>query len=161
MLNKAIVAAATFAIAAPAVAQTQLERTLGVAPGAYTTAELVELKAAIADEDRKRIDFILSGHGTDTQVSTQGGISLSDRVVIANALDDNEFYRADYAATAGRTDVSGDASVRAQFAAGLGVSADDYTLAELVDLRNRPRTDPRLRPRQILPGATSPLRHRA
>lgn len=38
-------AIAALAIAAPAVAQTQLERSVGAAAGQYTLAQLVELKA--------------------------------------------------------------------------------------------------------------------
>lgn len=38
--------AAVFALAAPALAQSQLERDLGVEPGQYTAIQLVKLKAA-------------------------------------------------------------------------------------------------------------------
>ena len=47
----AAAAVAMTAIAAPAVANTQLENILGVEPGAYTTSQLIRLDQAIQDND--------------------------------------------------------------------------------------------------------------
>ncbi|MEM8632003.1 MAG: hypothetical protein AAGF74_12255 [Pseudomonadota bacterium] len=44
MKRIALTAAAALLVAAPAFAQSQLERSLGVEPGVYSLAELVELK---------------------------------------------------------------------------------------------------------------------
>ena len=46
-----VFAAAMTAIAAPALASTQLERILNVEPGAYTTSQLIRLDQAIQDND--------------------------------------------------------------------------------------------------------------
>lgn len=53
--------AAALAFAAPAAAQTQFEAALGVTPGAYTTAELIQLDRAYEENDVTTINFILSG----------------------------------------------------------------------------------------------------
>ena len=53
--------AAALAFAVPAAAQTQFEAALGVTPGAFTTAELIQLDRAYEENDTNRINFILSG----------------------------------------------------------------------------------------------------
>lgn len=53
--------AAALAFAVPAAAQTQLEAALGVTPGEFTTAELIQLDRAYEENDTNTINFILSG----------------------------------------------------------------------------------------------------
>jgi len=68
MKNLATIAVLAFSIAVPAVAQTQLERSVGAAPGQYTLNQLVELKArqddsgleAVAQFEANTINFSAS-----------------------------------------------------------------------------------------------------
>lgn len=66
MFTKAILTAAAVALAAPAAAQSlragqaNLARSVGVAPGALSTQELVLLKQAIQDNDFQRRDRLLA-----------------------------------------------------------------------------------------------------
>ena len=50
MMKLTLAAALATAIAAPAVAQTQLERSLGVEAGQFTVSELAKLKAVETEE---------------------------------------------------------------------------------------------------------------
>ena len=58
----AVVVAASAALSVPAFANgnDQLALSLGVAPGAYTFSQLIELKDAIRDNDQERVNFIKS-----------------------------------------------------------------------------------------------------
>jgi hypothetical protein len=51
----------------------QLARLLGVAPGAYSVAELIQLQTAISENDRQTIAFILGG---GTPGDTTGDVSV-------------------------------------------------------------------------------------
>ncbi len=46
MKTLALTTALALAVSAPAIAQTQLERSVGAAPGQYTTAQLLQLRVA-------------------------------------------------------------------------------------------------------------------
>ena len=50
----AIVAAAALTVAAPAFANDQLARSLGVEPGALTTSQLIQLQSALSSDDHIR-----------------------------------------------------------------------------------------------------------
>ena len=135
----ALAAAAALAIAAPATAATQLERTLGVEPGAYSTAELLQLRSAIDDNEQHRIEYILEQQGRADAAATRSATSLTtaERTVIGSALENNDFTRARFVAENGldtEADVS-DAG-KAQLATSLGVDPVEHSLAELVVLRN-------------------------
>ena len=61
---------ADFANGSVSQGDAQLARIVGVEPGAYTTEELIRLKAAQDANDDEAIDFILSGEARDTGSST-------------------------------------------------------------------------------------------
>jgi hypothetical protein len=95
MTRIALTSALVLALAAPAVAGSQLERTLGVEPGAYTFAELAAIKGSFDSDTGYRVPE------RDGVVSTQSVAS----------------------------------GAKAQLAASLGVSAADYTFAELAAIK--------------------------
>lgn len=70
MKTIALATALTAALAAPAAfASDSLARSLNVEPGAYTTAELIQLRQAIEDQDRTYVAFILNGGSNPTDAS--------------------------------------------------------------------------------------------
>jgi hypothetical protein len=69
MFRKIAITALAIAVSAPAMAMstTQLERSVGVAPGAYTLSQLTELAGTDNANERARlIRFFDSGNGTAT-----------------------------------------------------------------------------------------------
>ncbi len=70
MKTIALATALTAALAAPAAfASDSLARSLNVESGVYTTAELIQLRRAIEDQDQTYVDFILNGGGNPTSAS--------------------------------------------------------------------------------------------
>lgn len=62
MKTLALTTALVTALAAPAAfASDNLAASLGVQPGAYTTAELIQLRQAIESNDQVEVAFILNG----------------------------------------------------------------------------------------------------
>lgn len=55
--------------------ETQLARSLGVAPGAYSLNELTQLQAAVLDNDTQTIAFILGGSNNNGAGSDQGVVN--------------------------------------------------------------------------------------
>jgi hypothetical protein len=88
-LSTALVAS----LAAPAFASDQLALTLGVEPGVYTTAELIELRRAMEESDRPRINFILSGAASEESAEDRA------RALEAAALraeEEGDYRQADF-----------------------------------------------------------------
>lgn len=109
-----VLAALAGGLALPALADTdQLARSLGVAPGLYSTAELSLLRQAREENDAFLERRILAGAG-DAQVGF-----LSDHSLGAEAP----------AAAAGATGATG--AGHDQLAASLGVDGGAYSTAEL------------------------------
>jgi len=69
----------------PSAGETQLARSLGVAPGAYSLSELTKLQAAVLDNDTQAIAFILGGGSNGSAGNDRGTISPG-KVGIAQAL---------------------------------------------------------------------------
>jgi hypothetical protein len=141
MKNVFLATAAAIAFAAPAVAQTQFEAALGVTPGTFTTAELIQLDRAYEENDQARVNFILSGGSNlDAAEIERRGIEIAvDRAIeegdIAQA---NNLQAARGAVTSDATaSTRGSAAVPGwleNVAADLGVNAADFTRGELIAL---------------------------
>lgn len=160
MKKLALTTALAFAIAAPAMADTQLARTLGVDPGAFSIAELATIKGLIESgdqADRQAAEAILQAGGAGV-VSTQSvadtaatrqlaagiggdvsGLSLADLATVRGLLEsDDAGDRATAEAIISRagsgvvsTQSVGDTAATRQLAAFLGLDASEVSLAEL------------------------------
>ena len=70
MKTLALTTALVAALAAPAAfASDSLARSLGVEPGAYTTAELIQLRQAMEENNQPIVHFILNGGSNPTDAS--------------------------------------------------------------------------------------------
>lgn len=93
MKRLALTTALLAGLAAPALASDQLALGLGVEPGAYTTAELIDLRQAREDQDEARIDFILSGQSSaDAARLNVSGIEAA----AARAEEEGDYRQAAY-----------------------------------------------------------------
>lgn len=72
------------AIASPVKAQTQLERLLGVEPGAFTTAQLAEMKAKSTEQGNEARVFI------NVRVSTRGAPPATLEFARTHAAESDE-----------------------------------------------------------------------
>lgn len=162
MLTKSLIAVIALTVAAPAFANSgtdQLARQLGVAPGAYTVSQLMQLQSAKDDNDSTRFNFILSQSGVEAsrnssdigsvnagaaQIAAQLGVSasaysLSDLVRLQNAVRDNDSQTVQFILNGSNNgNVSGDVGTvnpgKTQLAAALGVNAADYSTADLASM---------------------------
>lgn len=83
--------AAALAFAAPAVAQSQLELSLGVDAGQFTAAELIQLDRAYEENDTTRANFILSGGSNlDAAEIESRGVQLA----IDRAIEEGDYSQA-------------------------------------------------------------------
>jgi hypothetical protein len=101
--------ALALAVAAPAFANDQLARSLGVEPGAFTTAELATIKGlrdAGVSKDRETAD-VVAGLFSRGVVSTQSvGISAGHAQIAANlGLDPNVYSLAELATIKGHAEL--------------------------------------------------------
>ena len=78
------------ALAAPAFASTQLELSLGVEPGVYSTAELIDLRRAVENDDKARINFILSGGPSGSVSQNVASVEAS----IERAIEEGDYRQA-------------------------------------------------------------------
>ena len=112
-LITAALAAAT--LAAPAVANDQLARSLGVEPGVYSVSELAQLKTAIEENNDQRVDLITGGTGEVLSTQSPAGdfgagqsdqlarslgvepgvYSLSELAQLKTAMEENDHQRID------------------------------------------------------------------
>ena len=100
----AIAVALTTAVAAPAFADTS----------GLSANQIVQLNAALADDDHIRANFIRSQAGSDVSLSTSGSVGVPG-FVIDHAENDGEFAKANFlkAKNAGEIDApSADALAR-------------------------------------------------
>ncbi len=137
----AALAIAASGFAAAANASDQLAASLGVQPGQYTTAQLIQLKDTLRDGDSERVAFITNGP-IDAAPSTQlaeslgvepGNLSASDLVALKAAIDHNDLTRIAFL-TGGQGMVTRNASAvsaNSQLAATLGVAPGTYDSATL------------------------------
>lgn len=91
MKTIALTTALVTALAAPAAfASDNLAASLGVEPGAYTTAELIQLRQAMSDNDHAEVAFILNGGASPVDAS----VAFDARV--RQAQEDDEHAIAAY-----------------------------------------------------------------
>lgn len=144
----------------PGVAQ--LAAQAGVNPGAYSQAQLVELRDAQRDNDAERVAFILS-QGASTSNATlssssqpaQGVVQLaklagvepgaytqSELVRLRDAQINNHPEVVSYILShEDRMGANGANAGKEQLAKLAGVNASDYTLAQLTDMTTITRND--------------------
>jgi hypothetical protein len=165
-----ITTALALAIAAPAFANDQLARSLGVEPGAYTTAELATLKGLGESGDSldRETATVLASLFSRGVVSTQS-VGASGNAQLAQNLGVNagDFTTAELATIKGITEqratddafalsdligrgadgvvstqsVGGISAGHAQIARNLGLDPADYSLAELAVIKGQAELD--------------------
>jgi hypothetical protein len=170
MTRIAITTALALAIAAPAVANDQLARSLGVEPGAFNTAELATLKGLAesgVSTDRETA-AVLAGLFSRGVVSTQsvdatGNAQLADSLgldsgaftaaelatikgLVEQRTTEDAFAIADRVARGGEgvastQSVGGISAGQAQLAATLGLDPAEYSLAELAVIKGQAELD--------------------
>ncbi|MEL6169169.1 MAG: hypothetical protein AAFR35_10790 [Pseudomonadota bacterium] len=158
MKTTVIASVLAVALAAPAFANDQLSRSLGVEPGALTVSELAVLKNAIDNDDNNvQFDAIRAGLTGDV-VSTQsfgaaaqlaasvgvepGALSVQELAVIKNATDNADDNRALASIRGALTgDVvstqSGISAGHAQLAAQFDVDPTVYSVTDILELKSR------------------------
>ena len=101
MKTLALATALTAVLAAPAAfASDSLAASLGVEPGVYTTAELIQLSQALSDNDHAEVAFILNGGAGPVDAS----VAFDARV--RQAQDDDEHAIAAYLTNSGTEVIS-------------------------------------------------------
>lgn len=132
--------AIALSLVAPAVASDQLARSLGVEPGVFSTAQLVQLRAAQENDDRALVAYILSG---DAAVNVAPANAAGLEAAIARFTEEGDFTQAGkledrgipagtaFASTRNVTAVP--AQLRA-VAAAHGIDAGSVPVGELVNL---------------------------
>lgn len=161
MFVKTTLTALTIALAAPAAiagsftpGEAQLANSVGVEPGQYAVAELIQLDAAARENDFEYTQFLLRKTTLNGDISTRSALSegVSQLAAIEGVsadvysvgqiirLSDARFEGDEVlealikAEVNGRKVSTGISAGRVQLAALLGVNAADYTLAELAQL---------------------------
>ncbi len=141
----AVLAIAASGISATAQASDQLARSLGVAPGAYSTSQLVQLRDALENGDHDRAAFIIDGEAGGAANGGQlaaslglepGSLSNADLVALKAAVENGDNDRVAFLNGAHQV-VSRDASAPSanrQLAASLGVAPGTYDNATLAAL---------------------------
>ncbi|WP_145962801.1 hypothetical protein [Mangrovicoccus ximenensis] len=121
----AALALAATGFAASADASDQLARSLGVAPGAYSTAELVQLRNAREQGDWTRVAFI------ESKVAPSA--AAAEQAALKTAAEKDDVQRLAFLQGAGVT-ASRDAaavSANAQLARAIGVAPGEFGSAAL------------------------------
>lgn len=165
MFKKSIVALTLVAFTAPFAGAAfagsgsdELARQLGVAPGAYTDAQLIQLDAAKRDREFDTYNFILSqGNGVASRGDSAGSAtvsvgaaelakslglapgaySVSSMIQLQNAIDDRDTQAISFILGGSKDGNSGnDRGVvtpgKADLARALGLDPANYTTSELV-----------------------------
>ena len=141
-------AALTLSVAAPAFANDQLADSLGVDGAEYTTAQLIQLKAAYDEDDAARINALLKAD-TGVSASTKsvadsssqladslgvaaGDFSRAELVALKSAMEEGDAARIN-ALTSHAAASSGDTpEARLQLGYSVGLDAMTHSRAELV-----------------------------
>ncbi|ABV93790.1 hypothetical protein Dshi_3135 [Dinoroseobacter shibae DFL 12 = DSM 16493] len=148
MTRIALIAALSTAIAAPAIANTQLERTLGVAPGVYSFAELAAIKGSFDTDTGYTIPApggvvstqsvgISPAHAqlAATLGLDAGDYSFAELAAIKGSFDSDTGYNASAPGGVVSTQSVGTSPAQAQLAAQLGLDAADYSFADLAAIK--------------------------
>ncbi|PJF09274.1 hypothetical protein [Pseudorhodobacter sp. MZDSW-24AT] len=158
LMISAAALALTAGIAAANPGVDQYAASLGVAPGALTQAQLIQLEEALRDNDTVTANFILSQAGTaevtrsnmgaetvsnDAQLAAAAGVepgrfTANEMQLLIEAKRDNDDFMVDFILSGkNRAQANPTTTVtpgQAQLAASLGVDASQYTLSELTAL---------------------------
>ncbi len=159
-MKLALTTALVLAAAAPAFASDQLALSLGVEPGTATVQELALLKSSIDSADENTV-FAFDGVkakiagdvvstqsvGGNSQLAASLGVTggtVGELAALKGAIesaDENNGFAVDAIRARINGDVVSTQNVitpgHEQFAASLGVSAQDYTIFELIELKSR------------------------
>ncbi len=156
ILSLGTAAALTAALTLPAFANdANLAASVGVEPGVYTTAELIQLAVALEGDDVITANHIL-GAGGETVSSQGAAVGQGDRQLAASlgvepgvystaeliqltvAMEENDMPTINRILSGGSetvsTQSSGASQGNQQLAAFLDVNANDYTTAELAEM---------------------------
>ncbi|PIV76091.1 MAG: hypothetical protein COW55_02975 [Rhodobacteraceae bacterium CG17_big_fil_post_rev_8_21_14_2_50_65_11] len=101
MKTLALTTAIVAALSAPAAfASGSLAQSMGVTPGEYTTAQLINLRNAMEENDVARVNFILNGHSNPVDAATIYNTRLEQ------AVADDDYATLNYLRRAGAEVVS-------------------------------------------------------
>ena len=101
MKTLALTTAIAATLAAPAAfASEDLAQSMGVATGQYTTAQLIELRNAIEENDASRVNFILNGHTNPVNAASIYNARLEQ------AIADEDYATVNYLRNAGPEAIS-------------------------------------------------------
>lgn len=102
MKTAILTTAIALTLAAPAFAAGALESSVGAQPGVYSTAELIQLREAIANGDEQRILFLQNGANPITveagaELAATLGVdpaeySLAELILLRNAIEDGDAH---------------------------------------------------------------------
>jgi hypothetical protein len=145
-----LAAGAATAQAVPA-GDAQLAASAGVAVGAYSNAQMVQLIEARRDNDASRVAFILAhgsveasraDFGAVSPVAGSAGLSSADLILLDEARRENDAQAVNFILSGADRSTTSEASVvtpgEAQLAAIVGVDPAQYTLIELVAMQPQP-----------------------
>ena len=166
MKTFALTTAIALGLAAPAFANDQLAASIGVEPGVYTTAELIQLRSALEDNDQSTVNFILDMVDGTPAANSAGArsiaasigvdaadFSVNELIALRRALEENDQSQVDFIKDHGAEVTMSTRGVtpgQAALAASLGVDAGDFTLTQLISLRSALENDDRSRANFIL-----------
>ena len=140
MKKHIISTAIALTLATPALASGQFERALGVEPGAFTTAQLIDLTRAYEENDQNRINFILSG-GSNLDAAEIERRGLEE--AIARAEEEGDFLQVEnlrdqlgqpsdsVVSSRGVTELPANLQ---QVVERLDITASDFTISDLIAL---------------------------
>lgn len=152
-LIAAVVAATAFA--GPALANDQLARSLGVAPGALSVNQLVELRHAVEENDRITESFIraqangASVSNVATFSSRDGGLSVNDVIERAHAAEEDDTVTVRFIEARANGEITSGASNADQLALSLGVTPGALSANELIELAHATQDNDRVTERFI------------
>lgn len=149
MKNVALIAAATLTLAAPAFAQSQLERSLGVPAGVYSQAELALLQAKSSEDGNDaRVYFSRDNVATRNAAKADNfdrlalslgvtpGSLTPNQLIALKSFQEEDGNQSSVYTGASRSNVTSPA-----LAGSLGVNPIEYSLADLALLKNAEDND--------------------
>lgn len=133
-------ALAATALSGPALANSQLAASLGVAPGALSVNQLVELQHAVEENDRITERFIRAQangapvSNTGTFSSRSSGFTLNDAVELQHAVEEDDKATARFIEARANGEIVSGVSNSDALAISLGVAPGALSANELVEL---------------------------
>ena len=119
MKTLALTTAIAATLAAPAaLASDSLAQSMGVEPGQYTTAELIQLRNAMEENDAARVNFILSGDANPVDAEVIYNARLEQ------AIADEDYATVNYLRSAGPEAISTQGAGHSETAQGIFARID-------------------------------------